>query len=91
MSAQKISTILFAAGSILLASISSVHAQSTPKGMEKCYGVSLAGQDDGTDSGGPIPGMSTKDYQGDAYKYVSEGKCETIVTPNGNGSKAPVK
>ena len=59
---------------------------------EKCYGVSLAGKNDC--AAGPstsCAGTSTKDYQGNAWKYVDKGACEKIETPKGNGSLKPIK
>ncbi|MEL6486715.1 MAG: DUF2282 domain-containing protein, partial [Pseudomonadota bacterium] len=31
------------------------------------------------------------DYQGNAWTYVDAGTCETIETPNGMGSLAPIE
>lgn len=54
---------------------------------EKCYGVSLAGENDcAAGPGTSCAGTSTEDYQGNAWTYVDAGTCETIETPNGNGS-----
>jgi len=57
--------------------------------MEKCYGVAKAGQDDG-DTEMEVPGMSTQDYQGTAFKYVTQGTCGQIRTPFGAGSLKPI-
>jgi len=54
---------------------------------EKCYGVSLAGENDcAAGPGTSCAGTSTIDYQGNAWTYVDQGTCETIETPNGTGS-----
>lgn len=46
---------------------------------EKCYGVALAGKNDcAAGPGTSCAGTSTVDYQGNAWKYVSEGSCETM-------------
>lgn len=59
---------------------------------EKCYGVSLAGKNDcAAGPGTSCAGTSTTDYQGNAWKYVDEGTCLTIETPNGNGSLEPIE
>ena len=59
---------------------------------EKCYGVSLAGKNDcAAGPGTSCAGTSTKDYQGNAWKYVDKGTCTSIKTPKGNGSLKPVK
>lgn len=45
----------------------------------KCYGVSLAGQNDcAAGPGTSCQGTSTVDYQGNAWKYVAEGTCTTM-------------
>ncbi|MEQ9517922.1 MAG: DUF2282 domain-containing protein [Parvibaculum sp.] len=57
------------------------------EGMEKCYGVSLAGQNDcAAGPGTSCAGTSTIDYQGNAWKLVPAGTCTSIETPNGHGS-----
>lgn len=58
--------------------------------MEKCYGVSMAGQNDcKAGAGTSCAGTSKVDYQGDAWKKVPAGTCTTIKTPKGMGSLAP--
>jgi uncharacterized membrane protein len=57
------------------------------EGMEKCYGVALAGKNDCmTGPGTTCAGSSKVDYQGDAWKKVPAGTCTQISTPKGNGS-----
>ena len=54
---------------------------------EKCYGVAKTGQNDcAAGPGTTCAGTSKADYQGNAWKYVAKGTCETITTPKGNGS-----
>ncbi|MGB2148214.1 DUF2282 domain-containing protein [uncultured Cobetia sp.] len=61
-------------------------------GMEKCYGVSLAGENDcAAGPGTSCAGTSTVDYQGNAWKLVPEGTCTSIETPNGTGSLEEIK
>jgi uncharacterized membrane protein len=36
-------------------------------------------------------GTAAADYQGNAWKYVPKGTCETIKTPKGMGSLQPIK
>ncbi|NNU81802.1 DUF2282 domain-containing protein [Halovulum dunhuangense] len=56
------------------------HAQSEP--MEKCFGVSLAGQNDcAAGPGTTCAGTSTVDYQGNAWTLVPEGTCASIELP----------
>ena len=60
---------------------------ATPEGMEKCYGVSLAGQNDcAAGPGTTCAGTSTIDYQGNAWSLVPAGTCASIETPLGHGS-----
>lgn len=67
-------------------------AFEAPEGWEKCYGISLKGQNDGMASGddAEIPGTSTVDYDGNAWKLVKEGTCTSITTPHGPGSLEPL-
>lgn len=54
------------------------HAQE----MEKCYGVSLAGENDcAAGPGTTCAGTSTVDYQGNAWTLVPAGTCEQIDLP----------
>ena len=60
--------------------------------MEKCYGVALKGQNDcAAGEGTSCAGTSTIDYQGNAWKLVPKGTCETTETPLGPGSLEPIK
>ncbi len=59
-------------------------------GMEKCYGVAKAHQNDcKAGAGTSCAGSSTVDYQGDAWSLVKAGTCVTIKTPKGSGSLTP--
>lgn len=59
---------------------------------EKCYGVALAGKNDcAAGPGTSCAGTSTRDYQGNAWKYVDKGTCTSIETPKGRGSLTPIK
>ena len=50
----------------------------------KCYGVSLAGENDcAAGPGTSCAGTSTIDYQGNAWTYVDAGSCETFERPDG--------
>lgn len=50
--------------------------------MEKCYGVSLAGQNDcAAGPGTTCAGTSTVDYQGNAWTLVPAGTCEDMELP----------
>jgi len=60
---------------------------------EKCFGVSLKGQNDcAAGPGTTCQGTSTMDWQGNSWKFVQGGTCTNIVTPAGNhGSLTPIK
>lgn len=57
--------------------------------QEKCFGVSLAGQNDcAAGPGTTCAGTSTVDYQGNAWKLVPSGSCETMeITDASDGMK----
>lgn len=73
-----------------------VVATSTPAfaaKKEKCYGVSLKGSNDcAAGAGTTCAGTSTKNYQGDAWKYVTKGTCVSMSLPGGRkGSLSSLK
>jgi len=56
------------------------HAQATT--MDKCFGISLAGQNDcAAGPGTSCAGTSTVDYQGNAWTLVPAGTCTEIDLP----------
>lgn len=63
------------------------------KGMEKCYGVALKGQNDcAAGPGTTCQGTSRIDYQGNAWKFVDGGTCAKMALPGGRaGSREPLK
>lgn len=66
-------------GATLVASTSTASAAKV-----KCYGVSLKGQNDcAAGPGTTCAGTSTVDYQGNAWKLVSDGTCLTMDLPDG--------
>src|SRR5262245_66693180 len=57
---------------------------ATAAGKEKCYGVALKGQNDCAAGPGPTcQGTSTADFQGNAWKFVRGGTCNSIVVHGG--------
>jgi uncharacterized membrane protein len=89
-------TVSVLTAAAVLASISSAFAQTGPvkpqPGMDKCYGISLAGKNDcKAGAGTSCAGTSRISYQGDAWKYVAKGTCASIKTPKGKGSLTPRK
>ncbi len=90
--------MLLGAGALLafgatsaLAETQSRPAPAASGEKERCYGVSRAGQNDcAAGPGTSCSGTSTRDYQGNAWKYVAKGTCTAIRTPVGNGSLTPI-
>lgn len=70
-------------------STTSAHAAGE---KEKCYGVSLAGQNDcAAGPGTTCAGTSSVDYQGNAWTLVDAGTCASIELPDGRmGSLEPL-
>ena len=59
---------------------------------EECYGVALKGQNDcAAGPGTTCQGTSTVDFQGNSWKFVRGGTCESIEVPGGgHGSLQPM-
>lgn len=56
---------------------------ATAAAKEKCYGVSLAGENDcAAGPGTTCQGTSTVDYQGNAWTLVPKGECLTMDLPD---------
>jgi uncharacterized membrane protein len=56
---------------------------------EKCFGVSLAGQNDcAAGEGTTCAGTSKVDYQGNAWTLVPAGTCTTMELPAGTDGMA---
>jgi uncharacterized membrane protein len=74
------------AGAVAGAITALVAAQSTPAyaaTKEKCYGVSLAGENDcKAGAGTTCAGSSVVDYQGNAWTLVNAGTCASIDLPD---------
>jgi uncharacterized membrane protein len=88
----------FAVTAAALAALVSGAALAQDKGAsikgekERCYGISLAGQNDcAAGAGTTCAGTSKTDYQANAWKYVAKGTCTTMKTPSGMGTLSPVK
>ncbi len=82
------------AAAAVLAALTAGAANAGPvapqPGMDKCYGISLAGKNDcKAGAGTSCAGTSHSNYQGDAWKYVAKGSCTSIKTPKGSGSLTP--
>lgn len=84
--------ILAATLALSLTALAGSASAADQKPMEKCYGVSLAGQNDcAAGAGTSCAATSKTDYQGDAWTLVEKGTCTTIKTPKGFGSLKPTK
>lgn len=78
MSAKtKVMTSSMVAGAVAVALATSITATpAAAAGKEKCYGISLAGQNDcAAGPGTTCAGTSTIDYQGNAWTLVPKGDC----------------
>jgi len=82
--------IAAALSSALATAAVSTSAQAGAK--EKCYGVSLKGQNDCAAGAGTTCAATAKvDYQGNAWRLVDQGTCVTTPTPFGPGSLSAIK
>ena len=92
---MKKSTLLLASALMTAATLASADIVRAAN-MEKCYGVSLAGENDcAAGPGTTCAGTSTIDYQGNAWTLVPAGTCDstTITTADGHeiaGSLIPL-
>ncbi|MGL6210527.1 MAG: BufA1 family periplasmic bufferin-type metallophore, partial [Paracoccaceae bacterium] len=74
----------FAVAGAFAAALSAVAAPVAAADKEKCFGVSLAGQNDcAAGEGTTCAGTSKVDYQGNAWKLVPAGTCVTMELPDG--------
>ena len=72
-----IAAVLIAAAGIAATTAQAQTGKPAPK--ERCYGVSLRGQNDcAAGPGTSCAGTATLDYQGNAWKYVPKGTCLKI-------------
>ncbi|GLO69847.1 hypothetical protein MACH17_13640 [Phaeobacter inhibens] len=89
---------LAVAGAVAAALTSAMVTPAAAQSKEKCYGVSLAGQNDcAAGPGTTCAGTSTVDYQGNAWTLVDAGSCEGMDLPamadgsDRNGSLEPLE
>jgi len=62
--------------------LSAMPAQAQSAAMDKCFGISLAGQNDcAAGPGTSCAGTSTVDYQGNAWTLVPAGTCTDVELP----------
>ncbi len=75
-------------GAALTAAVSLAATQQAEAqgAKEKCYGVSITGQNDcAAGPGTTCAGTSTVDYQGNAWKLVPAGTCEDMSFTTADG------
>lgn len=78
---HKILNTLIMAG-VASASLSGAALAADEGAQEKCFGISLAGENDcAAGPGTHCAGTSTVDYQGNAWTLVPAGTCETTELP----------
>jgi uncharacterized membrane protein len=88
---HKVTTVTSLAIAAALAGVV-VSTQAQAVGKEKCYGVSLKGQNDCAAGAGTTCAATSKvNYQGNAWKLVDKGTCVTTQTPFGPGSLTEIK
>lgn len=81
----------------LLSALAITATPAAADGTEKCYGISLAGQNDcASASGNSCAGHATMDFDKQAWKLVPAGSCETtmVTLPDGSnraGSLKPIE
>jgi uncharacterized membrane protein len=67
----------------LTAALAAHTTVATAAEQEKCFGVSLAGENDcKAGAGTTCAGTSTVDYQGNAWTLVDAGTCTTMELPD---------
>lgn len=78
---QTVKTLAIASA-VAAALTAATHTAANAAGKEKCYGVSMAGQNDcKAGPGTTCAGTSTVDYQGNAWKLVDAGTCKDVELP----------
>ena len=84
---------LAVAGAVAAAVSTYAATPAAAEEKEKCYGVSLAGQNDcAAGPGTSCAGTSSVDYQGNAWKLVPAGTCAEMELPDGRmGSLEPLE
>lgn len=66
--------------SAVATAVAGVATNATAQSNEKCYGISLAGENDcAAGPGTSCAGTSTVDYQGNAWTLVPAGTCEETM------------
>ncbi len=81
MSSKTVFTSAMVAGAVAVALSGAISEPAEAGAKEKCFGISLAGQNDcAAGPGTTCAGTSTIDYQGNAWSLVPAGDCEKYGT-----------
>jgi len=76
---SKATKTLIAASAVATA-VAGLATTATAQAQEKCFGISLAGENDcAAGPGTTCAGSSTIDYQGNAWTLVPAGTCEDMT------------
>ena len=79
---MKTKTPILAASIAAALALAAGAAQADDMAQERCFGVSMAGQNDcAAGPGTSCAGTSTIDYQGNAWTLVPAGTCATMELP----------
>jgi len=89
---RSFATAAIVAGALAAAGAGLTATNAHAAGNEKCYGVAKAGQNDcAAGPGTTCAGTSKIDYQGNSWKLVPKGTCETMKLPGDRmGSLTPL-
>ena len=83
----QLTTVASGVAAVLGLAAATLQPANAQEGMEKCYGVALAGKNDcKAGPGTSCAGTSKIDYQSNAWKLVPQGTCMSIETPHGKGA-----
>ena len=86
MSTTKITLTSLALAGAFASAIAALPERASAEGSskEKCFGIALKGVNDcAAGPGTTCQGTSTKDFQGNSWKFVAGGTCASITTPDG--------
>ena len=84
--------VLALAGSLSAAFAAAAVSPARASDSEKCFGIALKGENDcAAGPGTTCAGTSKLDYQGNSWKAVPKGTCETMQVERGRtGSLTPL-
>ena len=91
MTKTKTTSMVLAAVAALALGAVAANSASAAGPKEKCFGVSLAGQNDcGAGPGTTCAGTSKVDWQGNAWRLVENGSCTKMGGSLKEGSASPM-